>query len=88
VEYSKNRFACELMDGKVHDKNFKIVDDVIYNKGQIFLVPELVFKGRVLHACHDSPLARHQGFVKTYRHIWERFTWKGMKEDVMHYIKE
>jgi hypothetical protein len=33
VEYSKNRFACELMDGKVQDDNFRIMDDIIYYKG-------------------------------------------------------
>jgi hypothetical protein len=33
VEYSKNRFACELMDGQVQDDNFRIVDDIIYHKG-------------------------------------------------------
>jgi hypothetical protein len=33
VEYSKNRFSCELMDGQVQDDNFWIVDDIIYNKG-------------------------------------------------------
>jgi hypothetical protein len=66
VEYSKNRFACELMDGKVQDDNFRIMDDIIYYKGRIFLVPESEFKRRVLQACHDSPLAGHQGFVKTY----------------------
>jgi hypothetical protein len=64
VEYSKNRFACELMDGKVQDDNFRIVDDVIYNKGRIFLIPESVFKGRVLQACHDSPLVGHQGLSR------------------------
>jgi hypothetical protein len=39
-------------------------------------------------ACHDSPLAGHQRFVKTYKQIRDRFAWKGMKEDVMRYIKE
>jgi hypothetical protein len=87
VEYSKNKFACELMDGQVQD-NFRIVDDIIYHKGRIFLVPESTFKTRVLQACHDSPVAGHQGFVKTYKQIRERFAWKGMKEDVMHHIKE
>jgi hypothetical protein len=33
VEYFKNRFACELMEGQVQDDNFRIVDDIIYNKG-------------------------------------------------------
>jgi hypothetical protein len=42
----------------------------------------------VLQACHDSPVAGHQGFIKTYRQIRERFSWKGLKEDVMRHIKE
>jgi hypothetical protein len=88
VEYSKNRFACELMDGQIQGDNFWMVDDIIYNKGRIFLVHESTFKTRVLQACHDSQLARHQGFVKTYRQIRERFAWKGMKEDLMRHIKE
>jgi hypothetical protein len=88
VEYSKNIFACELMDGQVKDDNFRIMDDIIYYKGQIFLIPESTFKAKVLQASHDSPVAGNQGFIKTYRQIWERFTWKGLKEDVMCHIKD
>jgi len=33
VEYSKNRFACELMDGQVQNDSFRIIDDIIYYKG-------------------------------------------------------
>jgi hypothetical protein len=76
------------MDGQVQDDNFKIMDDIIYYKGRIFLVPESAFKAKVLQACHDSPMAEHQGFVKTYRQVRERFSWKGLKEDVMRHIKE
>jgi hypothetical protein len=39
VEYSKNKFACELMDGKLHDDRYMIIDDIIYYKGIIYLVP-------------------------------------------------
>jgi hypothetical protein len=88
VEYSKTRFACEVMDGQVQDDNFRIMDDIIYYKGQIFLVLESTFKAKVLQACHDSPVAGNQGFIKTYRKIRERFAWKGLKEDVMCDIKE
>jgi hypothetical protein len=88
VEYSKNKFVCEVMDGQVQDDNFIIMDDIIYYKGRIFLVPESTFKAKVLQACHDSPVAGHQGFIKTYRQVRERFAWKGLKEDVMSHIKE
>jgi hypothetical protein len=88
VEYSKNKFSCEVMDGQVQDENFRIMDDIIYYKGRIFLVPESAFKARVLQACHDSLVAGHQGFIKTYRQVQERFAWKRLKEDVMSHIKE
>lgn len=43
---------------------------------------------KILQAAHDSPLARHPGFLKTYRTIRERFTWKGLKKDIIKYVQE
>jgi hypothetical protein len=88
VEYSKNQFACQLMDGKMQDDNFRVMDDIIYYKGRIFLVLESAFKAKILQACHDSPVTGHQGIVKTYRQMRERFSWRGLKEDVVRHIKE
>jgi len=67
VEYSKKKFACEVMGGHVQDDNFRIMDDIIYYKGQIFLVPDSTVKAKVLQACHDSPVVGPQGFIKTYK---------------------
>jgi predicted metal-dependent hydrolase len=64
------------------------MDEIIYYKGQIFFILESTFKAKVLQACHDSPVAGHQGFVKKYRQVRERFSWKGLKEDVTRHIKE
>jgi len=50
--------------------------DLIYYKGHIYLVPGSQLWERILHAMHDSPLLRQQGFLKTYRRVRERFTWK------------
>jgi len=30
VEYSKNTFSCELMEGTNQDERYKVVDDIIY----------------------------------------------------------
>jgi transposase InsO family protein len=49
---------------------------------------ESLFKKWVLQAFHDSSLAGHQGFLKAYRQIREKFTWKDLKGDVMRHIKE
>jgi hypothetical protein len=67
MEYSENQFACQVMDGQIQDDNFRVIDGLIYYKGRIFLVPESAFKAKVLQACHDSPMAGHQGIGKTYR---------------------
>jgi hypothetical protein len=88
VEYSKSQFACQLMDGQIQDDNFRVIDGIIYYKGRIFLVPESTFKAKILHACHNSPVAGNQGIGKTYRQVRERFSWKGLEENVMSHIKE
>jgi hypothetical protein len=67
VEYSKNKFACEVMEGKIQDDYYRIIDDVIFYKDSVYLVPDLGLKKKILTAFHDSPLAGHQGFFKTYR---------------------
>lgn len=40
VEYSKNTFACQLLDGQVQDDRYKVVGEIIYHKDIIYLVPE------------------------------------------------
>ena len=64
VEYSKDKFACELLDGQIQDDRYRVIDDIIYYKNKIFLVPESSLKKKILQASHDSPLAGHQGFLK------------------------
>ena len=73
VEYSKDKFACELLDGQIQDDRYRVIDDIIYYK-------------KNLQASHDSPLAGHQAFLKTYRQIRERFSWKGLKKDVIQHV--
>jgi hypothetical protein len=51
-------------------------------------VPDSGLKKKILTAVHDSPLAGHQGFFKTYRQIRERFSWKGLKHDIMRHVSE
>jgi hypothetical protein len=67
VEYYKNKFACEVMDGQVVDDRYRVLDDVIFYKDRIYLVPESTLKGKTLKVCHDSPAAEHQVYFKTYR---------------------
>jgi hypothetical protein len=88
VEYSKNKFACEVMDGQIHDDRYRVIDDVIFYEDRVYLVPDSGLKKKILIAVHDSPLAGHHGFFKTYRQIRERFSWKGLKQDIMRHVSE
>ena len=88
VEYSKNKFACELLDRQIQDDRYRIVDDIIYYKNRIYLIPESTLRKKIIQAAHDSPLSGHQGFLKTYRQIRERFSWKGLKGEIMQHVWE
>jgi hypothetical protein len=88
VEYSKNKFSCEILDGRTQDDRYRVIDDIIYYKDRIYLVPESQLKDKIMHATHNSPLAGHPGYLKTYRKIRERFTWKGLKTDVLRFVRE
>jgi len=41
-----------------------------------------------MQATHNSPLAGHSGFLKTYRAIRENFSWRGLKGDVLRNMRE
>jgi hypothetical protein len=88
VEYSKNKFACEVLDGQVQDDRYMVIDDIIFYEYIVYLVPSSGLKKKILAVVHDSPLAGHQGFFKTYRKTRERFSWKGLKQHIMRYISE
>lgn len=45
-------------------------------------------KNTVLRAFHDVPMAQYPRYFKTYRKVRERFTWKGLKSDVVRYVRE
>ena len=89
IEYSKNKFACELLNGLVHDDAYKVLNDVIYYKDRIFLVPKSNLNKKILEADHDAPLAGHLGFLKTYKKVREWFSWKGLKNILLgHNVRE
>ena len=88
VEYLKTKYVGELLDGQIQDDRYRVIDDIIYYKNRIYLVLESTLKKKIIQASHDSPLLGHQGFLKTYRQIRERFSWIGLKEDVIQHVRE
>ena len=70
------------------DDKYRVIDEIIYYRDRVFLTVGSQLKKKILQASHDSPLSGHQGFTKTYQAIRERFSWKGLKEDVLQHIRE
>ena len=51
VEYSKDKFAFELLDGQIRDDRYRVIDDIIYYKNRIFLVRESPLKKKSYRHC-------------------------------------
>ena len=48
VEYSKDRFACEVLDGQVIDDRYRVIDEIIYYRDRIFLTEGSQLKKKIL----------------------------------------
>ena len=88
VGYAKGKFSCEIFDGNNHDDRYNVLEGIRYYKYIIYLVPSSSLKEEILNKAHDSPLAGHLDFFKTYLMLREIFSWKGMKDDVMNHVNE
>jgi hypothetical protein len=88
VEYSKKKIVGEMTDHNTHDDRYKVVDDIIYYKDHIYLFHESTMKKNIMRAMHKTPLIGHPGYIKTYRKVRERFSWKGLKDDLLRHVKE
>jgi len=88
VEYAKNAFTTNILGGKVDDDRYKVVDGLIHYKGIFFLVQNSKHKDDIITSLHDIPMVGHPGFFKTYKKVGEKFTWKGLKNDVLAHVME
>ena len=67
AKYAKDSWASGIIDGSLQDDRYTVVNDLIIYKGRIFSTPRSKVKNIVLRSFHDSPLADHPGYFKTYR---------------------
>jgi hypothetical protein len=88
VEYSKNTFTCEMMEVNIQDGRYRVMDYIIYYKDMIYPVPETKLKDKILREVHDAPLGGNWGYLNNYMQVREIFSWKGLKDDVLHHVRE
>lgn len=82
------QLATDIIDGKLQDVKHKVVNELIFYEDRVYLVPGSKVKEGILRACHDTPLVGHPGIYKTYKQMRERFSWKGLKNDVLQHVTE
>ena len=87
-EYAKDLFSSHILEEEIQDERYQIQNDIILYKNRIFVPLGSRLKKEILKTCHDNPLSGHQGCFKTYKKIRERFTWKGLKREVLKYTNE
>ncbi|MCH82581.1 hypothetical protein A2U01_0003391 [Trifolium medium] len=68
--------------------DYKIHQGLLFYKNKIWLDHSNTFKQNLLEEFHNSPLSGHMGVHKTYTRLLENFYWKGMREDVRHFISQ
>jgi hypothetical protein len=76
------------MDGHIQDDRYRVVDGIIYYRDHTYLVSESTVREKIMRAIHDTPLAGHPRYFKTYWQIKEWFSWKGLKYDVFRHVRE
>ena len=84
VEYSKDLFTCKVLDGKVIDGKYRVVDGVIYFHDQIYLTRDSKLKKEILHVAYE---AGHVDIIESYHTIMEGFYLEDLKEDVHQHIR-
>ncbi|KAM1427967.1 hypothetical protein COP1_020133 [Malus domestica] len=61
---------------------FQFDNGFLKYKGRIVLSPTSSWRDKIFNEFHSSPLAGHEGFLKTYKRINRSFYWEGMKKDI------
>ena len=75
--------AVDLSSSPYHYDN-----GFLKHKGRIVLSPTTNWREKVFHEHHNTLVAGHSGFLKTYKRISLSFYWKGMKGDIRRMVAE
>ena len=63
-------------------------NNLVFYKGRFFLGHQCLVKSQVLQLVHNSPMAGHSGFLKSYQRAKREFFWQGMKVDINLFVRE
>lgn len=71
---------------KTTASKFKFDNDFLRYKSRIMISPTSPWKAKIIEEHHDTPIAGHQGELKTYQRIKKGFYWPSLKKDIKSYV--
>ena len=69
-------------------KGFSLQQGWLFYKGRFVLPKQAAFIFTILKQYLDSPIGGHSGEQKMYQRIAQDWFWKGMKKQIVEYVKE
>ena len=72
-KYTKDPETNTIINNSNHDPKFEWKNDILWYKGRIYLNSNSKFKAKVMKESHDSPVAGHLGFFKSYYNVRRSF---------------
>lgn len=80
-------YQAALKQRRLRSDPLSVRGGLLYHGGDRLYVPaDLTLRTRLLHECHDAPLAGHVGKAKTIEAVKRRFYWPGMDADIARYV--
>ena len=89
--YSLNESVQQLIaavQASTSLKVFTFQNELLFYKGRFYIGPSCPLKLQFLHHVHNSPLAGHFGFLKSYQRAKSDFYWHGMKSGLKKLIRD
>ncbi len=80
-------YLTALKQPRTRNNPLSVVGGALYHSGDRLYIPaDLPLRTRLMHECHDTPLAGHVGKDKTIEQVKRRFYWPGMDSDITRYV--
>ena len=84
LEYIKKA----LVQGDMRYKDYKIMDELLWHKGQLVLPSSSQYKETIIQEFHDTPVGGHSGILHTFKRLAANFFWWGMKKDMQNIVQQ
>lgn len=77
-----------LENGEEKPGIFTLLNGILYREGRLVIPSKSSLIPTLLHQFHSSAMGGHEGALKTFKRLSQEVFWKGMRKDVVTFIKQ